>query len=84
MKPFVALLALVTVAGLSACDSQQQKAVENRAENKAEAIENMAEKLEEHAENVGAAVDNQVDVLKEKADDVREAGEAAKEKLEGK
>lgn len=82
MKPFVAVLALVTVAGLSACDSKQQDAVENRAENKAEAIENMAGKLEDHADNLGAAVDNQVDKLEEKADEVRDAGEAAKDKME--
>lgn len=84
MKPFVALLALATVAGLSACDSRQQDAVENTAENQAEKIDDMADKLEQSADNVGTAVDNQVDALKEKAEDVRDDGEAAKEKLEGK
>lgn len=82
MKPFIALIALATVAGVSACDSPQQDAVENSAENKAETIENMADKLEDHADNVGAAVGNQVDVLEQKADDVRETGEAAKDRMD--
>ncbi|MDQ4419107.1 hypothetical protein OOT33_01425 [Sphingobium sp. DEHP117] len=82
MKPFIAVIALATVVGVSACDSKQQDAVENRAENKAETIENMANKLEDHADNVGAAVGNQVDALEQKADDVREAGEAAKDRME--
>jgi hypothetical protein len=82
MKSALPFLGLTLLMAVSACDSKKQDAVENAYENKAAAIDNMADNLQNKADNVSAAVDNQVDVLKNKADAVRDAGEAAKDRAD--
>ena len=56
MKSAFPFLGLTLLMAVSACDSKKQDAVENAYENKAAAIDNMADNLQNKADNVSAAV----------------------------
>jgi hypothetical protein len=69
MLPLAAALSL----GVAACQSKQADAVEDAAENKADAIDNMADH---------APTEAQEDALHNQADAVEEAGENAADAID--
>src|SRR3546814_19606913 len=67
---------------LSACDSQQENAIENVGENQADALENQAGMMEEQADvtnndAAASAMENTADKLENKAEMTRENAEEA-------
>ncbi|HTH29561.1 MAG TPA: hypothetical protein VL918_13990 [Sphingobium sp.] len=79
MRTSLPLVAVATALMLSACQQEQEAAVENRYENMAAAAENAAESVmnraENMAENVTAAAENKAEELRNKAEALREEGE---------
>lgn len=86
MKPLLAIMGVAALAGLSACDSPQENAVENAYENEADMLDNQADMLEERADNMvgaaAAATENMADTVENKAEAVREAGEDAADRID--
>lgn len=84
----VAVVGLVSLGALAACESDPAaEAVEERADDKAQMLENQAEMVEEQADAAATEpaeqmLENRAEMLEEKADAVDAAGEAKAERID--
>lgn len=68
--------------GLGACDSRQENAAEEAAQNVREASENAADAMEDRADTVSATNEAAADRIEDKAAAVRERGDEKADRME--
>lgn len=86
MRPMIILAAAGAALALAACDSREAQRVENAQDQRADSLDDQADRIEQAADSMngaaGANAADLVDRLEDRADAVRNAGDEAADAIE--